>query len=182
MQVEVSQLDEALFLWINQFNTPITDAFWLLVTQPLNWLPLYIAVIVLLFYKQKLRTGIYQLLALCITVLVTYLITSGVKYLVSRPRPSSILHIAEQANIIFEPEHYSFFSGHASTSFAVSIFIYLLLRSRYSRIGLIFIWPFLFSTSRLFVGVHYPSDIIVGACFGVLMGNLSYRLYGLCLK
>ena len=182
MQVEVSQLDEALFLWINQFNTPITDAFWLLVTQPLNWLPLYIAVIVLLFNKQKLTIGIYQLLALGTTVIITHLITRSVKHLISRPRPNSVQHIAEQANIIFEPQHYSFFSGHASTSFAASIFIYLLLKSRYSRIGFIFIWPVLFSTSRLFVGVHYPSDVIVGACFGVLMGNLSYRLYGRCLK
>ncbi|QSS97553.1 phosphatase PAP2 family protein [Psychroflexus sp. ALD_RP9] len=177
MLIDVSQLDEAVFLWINQFNTPLSDTFWLFVTEPLNWLPLYIMVIILLFYKQKFLNGSYHFLVLGTTVFITHLITSSVKYLVSRPRPSSLHHIAEQANIIFEPQHYSFFSGHASTSFAASIFIYLLLKSRFSRIGFIFIWPVLFSASRLFVGVHYPSDIIVGACFGIFMGSLSYQLY-----
>jgi undecaprenyl-diphosphatase len=79
--------------------------------------------------------------------------------------------------ILYEPSNYSFFSGHASTSFAASVFVYLTLASKFKYLGLIFIWPVFFSLSRIFVGVHFPSDVIVGAFVGTILGILGHQLY-----
>lgn len=174
-EISLQKLDEELFLLFNQLHTPATDQFWLLITHPIHWLALFIGVSVLVFLKQPIKKASIQLFSLYLSVALTYMITQLVKNLIARPRPSAINHIIKEANIIYEPQQYSFFSGHAATSFAATIFLVLLLKNDYPVIKWLFIWPILFSISRIFVGVHFPSDIIVGAVFGVFMGVTTFK-------
>jgi undecaprenyl-diphosphatase len=72
---------------------------------------------------------------------------------------------------------YGFISSHATNSFAVSTFLTLLLGNDYKWIGLIYIWALLISYSRIYLGVHYPGDIISGAFAGIILGIIFFKLY-----
>ena len=86
------------------------------------------------------------------------------------------------ARILQDPNSFSFFSGHASSSFAVTTFMVLLLQQHYRAIYLAYLWPVLFVVSRVYVGVHYPGDVLVGSVVGVTIALLMFRLYRWILK
>jgi len=121
-----------------------------------------------LFYKSPVKKGVLGVSIVLACVGLTHLITDFTKSLVMRSRPNTVEALSEVIKVLYEPSHFSFFSGHASTSFAATVFIFLSLKSNYRYLGLIFIWPVLFSSSRIFVGVHFPSDVIVGGGCGGL--------------
>ncbi|HZH68857.1 MAG TPA: phosphatase PAP2 family protein [Flavobacteriaceae bacterium] len=99
------------------------------------------------------------------------------KHGVARLRPNNIPELAELIRTLQEPVSFSFYSGHASNSFVITVFTILVLRKQFPWIYVFLIFPLLFTTSRLFVGVHYPSDLLVGAFMGTLIAIVSYRLF-----
>jgi undecaprenyl-diphosphatase len=111
-------------------------------------------------------------------ILITFAdqFTNLIKITFARIRPCNDASIAEQLRILHHSRDFSFFSGHASNSFANTTFLFLLLKKRYKYIGLLFIWPILFAYSRIYVGVHYPLDIFVGMIFGLITGYLFYKI------
>jgi undecaprenyl-diphosphatase len=111
-----------------------------------------------------------------VTFLLTLFLTDLTKEFVGRLRPNNAGELADLIRILQKPNSFSFFSGHASTSFAITTFVILSLRKYTRWIYLSLLWPSLFVLSRIYVGVHYPSDIIVGAGFGVLMALIFYTL------
>lgn len=78
-----------------------------------------------------------------------------------------------------EPGKLQFFSGHAASSFSVTTLMVLFLRKQYRWVYVFYIWPLLFAFSRIYVGVHYPVDILAGAGVGFLTGWGFYRIYRL---
>jgi len=76
--------------------------------------------------------------------------------------------------VLKDPTGYSFFSGHASSSFSIVVYVVLCVRNFSPWVYLAFIWPLLFSLSRIYVGVHYPSDLLVGALVGSLIAFLIF--------
>ena len=93
-----------------------------------------------------------------------------------RLRPNRDPSINEFIRILKNNKSFSFISGHATTSTAVTLFMHLTLRKYYKYTLLFFIWPILFAYSRIYIGVHFPLDIICGALFGMLIGLLFYVL------
>jgi undecaprenyl-diphosphatase len=172
----LEQADHSLLLWLNQLGNSSWDGFWILVTQPEAWIPFYILFLFLLIWSNNRRDAILMivtLLVLCVSVL---LLTETVKLLVGRVRPNNMLDLLPGLRVLQSPKGYSFFSGHAASSMALSTFVFLELRSRWKLTWLIFIWPLFFTSSRLLVGVHFPSDLLAGGLFGMLLGYLFYRL------
>ena len=98
------------------------------------------------------------------------------KVLVGRLRPNNQPELEGLVRTLQNPQDFSFFSGHAATSFALTFFVCLQLRHRYPGLILLFIWPVLFTLSRIFVGVHYPLDLVVGSGVGLLSAYLANRL------
>ena len=94
-------------------------------------------------------------------------------------RPNNVEALGELIRILQKPTNYSFFSGHASSSFSVTTFVVLALRKYTKWIYLAYIWPLIFVMSRIYVGVHYPSDIFVGALVGTAF---AFFFYFLCRK
>lgn len=172
----IQQWDRDLFVYLNSLGVEKYDRFWIVVTQTETWIPLYLLFAYLLFrfYSKKdaLRVSFFLLLNL-IVVLALMNIT---KHYVARLRPSNVEEWAELIRILQTPSNYSFFSGHSATSFAITTYMVLSLQKFSKWIYLSFLWPVLFALSRIYVGVHYPSDILVGTLVGIGMAFLFFML------
>lgn len=182
MVLNPTKWDWELMLFLNNSSPDALDSFWTFVTYTEHWIPFYVFLLVLFFYKVHYKKSMLGVLFLLLNVGFTHFLTELTKFLVQRDRPNITEGIMANLKILYEPTNFSFFSGHASTSFAVTVFSYLLLKSRFKYLGLIFIWPILFSLSRIFVGVHFPSDIIVGAFVGSMVAIASAKLYSVSEK
>ncbi len=117
---------------------------------------------------------IFTLLALVVFVLT---LTHLTKISVARLRPNNTMGLNALIRILHSPTDYSFFSGHAASSFSLTVLMFLFLRKKTGWVLLFFIWPILFALSRIYVGVHYPLDIIAGAFVGTLFGVVFYKLH-----
>lgn len=114
-----------------------------------------------------------------VVVLLTLSLTNLVKNGVARLRPNNEPVLMDSIQVLFKPANFSFWSGHSAVSFAVTTFVVLALRSkdRSKWILLFYIWPVTFALSRIFVGVHYPADVVVGMLVGLLLGWLSFSFF-----
>ena len=168
--------DRDLFVWFNSLGIEQYDSFWITVTHIETWVPLFALFFFLLFHFYGWKKGAALIGSLLITVAVTMLFTGLVKSNIERLRPNNVKALTSIIRILQKPENYSFFSGHASSSFAIVTFMTLTLRKQTKWIYVAYLWPLLFVMSRLYVGVHYPSDILVGALVGATFGLLGYRI------
>lgn len=174
---QVAQWDRELFVFLNNQGTAQFDSFWLVVTQIENWIPLYIVFFLSLWKFLSKKEAILATLLAFGTLASMLSITSLVKNLVGRLRPNNTSELDTLIRVLQTPSDYSFWSGHAATSFAVTVFVVSTLNKKTKWAYIFFIWPLLFTVSRVFVGVHYPTDLLVGAFMGSLLGAGFYRLY-----
>jgi len=96
---------------------------------------------------------------------------------VQRLRPCNDPEINGIIRIVKSSQSYSFFSGHATNSMATTMFIFLFLRKYYKQAYLLFLFPLVFAYTRIYLGLHFPLDIITGYAFGGTFGYLFYRIF-----
>lgn len=177
MLKELLQWDRDTFIYLNNLGIEEYDGFWSIVTEITTWIPLFILFIYLIFSKFNKNEAIRQVLTLIALVGFITLVTHLTKIGVARLRPTEDPDVNTLIRILKSPTGFSFFSGHSSSSFSITVLMFLFLRNRFRGALLFFIWPLLFATSRIFVGVHYPLDIIVGTLVGIFSGILFYTIY-----
>jgi undecaprenyl-diphosphatase len=174
---ELLTYDQELLIYINNLGEIHFNSFWVFVTSFIYWIPLLLFVFYKIYKKftkhQAKHIIGYGLFILFSSLLLVEIIKIGVE----RIRPCNDPLVAPFINIIIKPENYSFFSGHATVSFALTTYLFLILRKVFSWIRFLYIWPLLFIYSRLYFGVHYPSDILIGMFIGIIIGIVFYRIY-----
>jgi len=178
----LKEWDKALFIFLNNLGVESYDGFWLFVTRIESWTALFVFFTLLIFYYYKRKRGILVFGFAVFTFAITFLITHLTKVWVARLRPNNVAELSEFIRALQTPISFSFFSGHASSSFAITTFLVLALRKFNKWVYLAYVWPLLFVLSRIYVGVHYPSDILVGALVGTILGVLGYRICALLLS
>jgi len=122
------------------------------------------------------------LLFVAVLVLATDQITNLFKYTVQRLRPCNNPEIKEIIRVVQVRTSFSFFSGHAANTMAVAVFLYLIFKRQYKYFGLLFLWPLIFAYSRIYLGLHYPLDILSGYLCGLITGYLMYKAYQWAIK
>lgn len=172
----LKQWDRDVFIFLNNLGIGDFERFWIFVTQIDSWTPLFVLFIILLFYYYREKKGGTVVFFMLLTFGVTMAFTGFVKEYVARLRPNNLQALGGLIQILQTPSNYSFFSGHASSSFAITTFVVLSIRKYTKWIYFAYLWPLLFTMSRIFVGVHYPSDIFVGALVGTAFAFLSHFL------
>ncbi|SRR5690554_2106060 len=177
MKETLSRWDIDLLIWINSLGSESTDTFWLYVTSVWTWFPLFILIVILFFIHLTREKAVLATLFFGGTGMLALFIKELTKRGFERLRPCNVEELAASLRVLTCKDSFSFFSGHASFSFALITFTVLVLRRRVKWIQLTFIWPILFAVSRMISGVHYPSDIIVGAGVGILVGIFTNALY-----
>lgn len=171
------ELDHSVFLYLNNLGSESWDGFWLFITKQFNWIPFFL----LLFYLLVKNYGWKHLLVivLCIAVMLVFTdqTTNLVKNTFMRLRPCSDPTLEGFMREVKESKSFSFFSGHASNSMASAVFIFALLRKHYRYAFLLFLWPLIFAYSRIYLGLHFPGDILCGYLFGILSGTFTLALH-----
>ena len=173
----VIHLDKKLFIFLNNLGSKPFDEIWLLVTKQLNWIPFFLILLFILY--KKLGTKKLGIAILTVAALITFTneITDVIKFSVQRIRPCNDDTLAGLIRVVKDSDTFSYFSGHASNSTASMMFVYLILRRYYKYSYLIFLYPLIFAYSRIYLGLHFPLDIISGFVFGGCTGILFYFLF-----
>ena len=178
---EILKLDSKLFLFLNNLGIPKFDTFWISLSMLEANILMYLFLIFLLFYTQKTRPKflyifyLFSVIALMITI--TDQGANIFKDSFQRLRPCYDESIKDSLRLVKENcgGKYGFFSAHASNSFSLAIFFGLLFKNRMRYIIIItMIYALLISYSRIYLGVHFPIDIIVGSSFGICLGIIMY--------
>lgn len=173
----ILQKDKDIILFLNNLGSEQWDSFWLLITNQLNWIPLFVFVFYLVIKTFGWKQGSFIILSMIVLVAFSDQFTNLIKNTVARLRPNNDASISSQLRIVITPQSYSFYSGHAATSTIFSVFVILLLRQQYKYIYLILLFPLVFSYSRLYLGVHFLTDIVSGIIAGTLLANLYFYGY-----
>lgn len=173
---KIVEWDKEIFLSLNSINAHWMDPFMLVITSHSAWASAAVLVIAFMIFKRH-KTGLWASLFLALSVGMNFLVNHIVKIIVLRPRPIHEEAFQDVIHAITGYESsYSFFSAHSSNSFCLAIFSSLFLRSKYYTFT-ISVWATVVAYSRIYVGKHYPFDVLCGLLFGILMGVLGYRLF-----
>jgi undecaprenyl-diphosphatase len=173
---KIIHYDKELFVFLNALGNENWDTFWMTLTNQFSWIPLYILFFYLIFKSLGWKKGLALVLLTAVMVTFSDQLTVFIKNSFQRFRPNRDPSINEFIRILKNNKSFSFVSGHATTSTAVSLFMHLTLKKYYRYTVLFFIWPILFSYSRIYIGVHFPIDVTVGAVLGILIGMVFYKL------
>lgn len=172
--------DQQLLLSFNGSNSLFVDHLALVLTNAWTWIPLYAALLYLIVKNNEKAGQIFLAIAsalLCVAI-ATGVGDGWIKPEVGRLRPSFEPTLEGMVRTVngYRGSGYSFFSVHAANTFALTVFFSLLIRRRILTTALI-VWALTNCWTRLYLGVHYPSDVIVGILFGSLVGATVYWIY-----
>lgn len=170
--------DAMVLLNMGESHSPFWDNFFWMISDILVWLP----VMLLFFYvvvKNKKKEAIYILLSVILVFLLSDQISASImKPSIARLRPSKDPAVMDMLSYVREYRggQFGFPSSHAANAFGFTLLSSLLLRYKpYTIVA--FLWAIFCAYSRIYLGVHFPLDILCGTILGLLMGFLSYRVY-----
>lgn len=170
-------LDTEIFLMLHSHHTQWLDGFMIAFTGRFLWIPLYAAIAFLIFKTFGARLGGMYILAIAAAIVLTdQTCATVIRPLVERLRPSNPDNpLSEMVSVVngYRGGRYGFPSCHAANSFALVTFVSLLLRRQRLAIFL-FGWAIINSYSRLYLGVHYPGDLLIGALIGTFYATVCY--------
>jgi len=175
---QLSALDKRLFLFFNGLHSPALDSIMVLLSKTMVWAPLYVVLLIVIVRAFRLRSWTV-LLTIAIIILATDQVTSSfMKPFFARLRPShepsleGLIHLVDG----YRGGMFGFASSHAANTIGIATFLTLLFRNYFPWMALLFFWSGLVSYTRIYLGVHYPGDILAGAMVGVVVGWIGFAL------
>lgn len=169
--------DRKTLIYLNNLGSEPYDLFWTTVTKYPPWIPLFLLFIFLLFRFYSWKQAFGMLVTLGIMVIFVHTVTDLTKLTVERPRPSQLEELKVLVRILKNPSSYSFFSAHAAVSFSITTFMVIFLKHKIKWVYLFYIWPLLFVMSRIYLGVHFPLDLAIGAVVGAISAWIFSKIY-----
>jgi undecaprenyl-diphosphatase len=178
--ISIIELDRELLSFFNQNDNLLMDGVIKTLTSGITWIPLYLSLFYMVVKNNETMGQIFFIVG---GVLLSIMLSGGVddliiKPLVARPRPLNDLATKYVVDTVYgvSSNQFSFFSAHAANTFALATFMALLVRSGILNFGL-FVWAAINAYTRLYLGMHYPSDILVGTLWGMMSGAIAYFVY-----
>jgi len=177
---KLKSIDTSLFLILNGKHSAFFDFVFYWSSNKFLWIPLYVILFYLLvkFYK---RESIFIILSLIVLITISdQMSVHGFKNVFMRLRPCHEPSLEGLVHIVNNKcgGSFGFYSSHASNHFALATFFHYFLGKKIRCFSfLIYIWAAIISYSRIYLGVHYPGDVIAGAMMGILLGFTIFKLY-----
>ncbi|WP_298506832.1 phosphatase PAP2 family protein [uncultured Maribacter sp.] len=185
MLEQLVQLDKSIFLQLNNLGSTTWDGFWLFITNKVNSIPLYLVLLFLSYKTLGVKKTVLLLITVGIMIGVTDQLANFFKYGVQRLRPCHDDEVNTLMRLVksYCGGKYGYFSAHAANSFAVAIFFTRIMKEKYNYIGVVLLfWAAMVAYSRVYIGVHFPLDILTGTAIGVFLGWLFTKLYIFALQ
>ena len=194
MLEQLLHIDTEILLAINGWHAPWADTLMWMVSAKTTWIPLYLLLIGLLVWRyrqpaptpikwlQKVPACVVMIVVIALAVGAADFIASGIlKDWVARPRPSRVPELEGVLHLVngYKSGQYGFVSSHAANTMAVALLFSLIWRNKIATVGLM-LWVAANCYSRMYLGVHYPTDILGGLIVGSLVAVGGYWLLGRC--
>ena len=198
MLEQLIHIDTEILLAINGWHAPWADRLMWIISAKATWIPLYVLLIGLLIWRyrkpaptaakwlQKVPACVVMIVVIVLAVGVADFIASGIlKDLVARPRPTRVPELEGVLHLVngYRSGRFGFVSSHAANTMACALLFSLIWRNKIATIGLM-LWVAMNCYSRMYLGVHYPTDILGGLIVGSLVAVAAYwfcrwcRLFG----
>jgi len=169
-------LDQSVFFLVNGNHSPFWDEIMIFFTQAYTWAAFFIVFLFFIFKKYRTKKGLVILLVLIIAVTLSDQFSTVVKDLVTRLRPTHNPDIKDMVHFTLKRGGlYGFFSAHASNSIVMAVFSSLIFRNKTYN-WLVFSWIFLIGYTRIYLGMHYPLDVISGWIAGAIIGYAFFKI------
>lgn len=170
------QYDTELLIFLNNLGSSFWDPFWMFITNQLNWTPLFLFIIYLTFRRFGWKKGTVLIISMIGLVAISDQFVNFVKNSTMRLRPVNDPLVSEFLRIVYKPGGFSFMSGHATTSTFFTVFVITVLSGYGKRVFWLLTFPILFGYSRLYLGVHYPTDVMTGFLTGIILALLYFKI------
>lgn len=177
MLEKIIAIDKDLLVFLNGLGSEVFDGFWLIITKQIYWTPFFLLVFYFLAKKIGWKNFLIALVFIALLILVSDQTSNFFKNHFQRLRPCNDLDLKNIIRIVKPSDSYSFFSGHATNSMATTVFVFLIIRRYYKYALLLFLFPLIFAFSRIYLGLHFPTDILTGYAFGATFGFVFYKIY-----
>ena len=172
-------IDKQVMLALNGSDSLYMDGVMKIYTSTVVWIPVALVLLFIVLKNNTPRISLLVVLGVALTILASDQVSSVlIKPLVGRLRPShdpEFMHLIDTFNS-YRSSGFSFTSSHACNSFAIFMFVSLLIRDKVVSLSML-AWACINSYSRIYLGVHFPGDILCGALLGTIIGSLTYLLY-----
>ena len=194
MLEQLLHIDTEILLAINGWHAPWADRLMWIVSAKTTWIPLYLLLVGLLVWRyrkpaltnvkwlQKVPACVVMIVVIGLAVGIADFIASGIlKDLIARPRPTRVPELEGVLHLVngYKSGRYGFVSSHAANTMAVALLFSLIWRSKIATVGLM-LWVAANCYSRMYLGVHYPTDILGGLIVGSLVAVVAYCMLRRC--
>jgi undecaprenyl-diphosphatase len=173
------ECERETFLWLNGGHTPFWDSFIWLYSGKIAWLPAAALILFTILYRKPWKESLVILIFLALVITCCDQFASGFcKPFFARLRPTGHPDFMEQVHVVYgyRGGRYGFISSHAANAFGFAVFTLLLFRYRWYTLTIL-LWGVLMAYTRIYMGVHFISDVLPGALIGSLFGFAGYKLY-----